>query len=437
MLTSAWTKLRYHAKQNALWYCPKRLVAVPAGRGSGKTELARRRLVRLLPVAKPWPDARYFFAGPTLKHCKELAWEQLQALIPPSWVPEPMPQRNTIMCRFATHEARIVLVGLNDKKRSDIEGFQWDGGVIDESCDIAPGVFGRIVMPALMHRDGWCWRIGVPKRQGIGAAEYRQFFEEAVAGLIPDATGFTWPSGDILPPEAIAILQRTLDPKDFQEQVMACFETAGGGIFYTFDRAYNVRPCEYHADKVLVVSCDFNVDPMAWVVGHRWPERIEWIDEIFLRDTNTQQALDALWGRYGTHESGFEFYGDATSAARKTSAAYSDYQQIANDPRFRGRGRTIHFPSENPPVADRFAATNAMLLNAAGERRMHVDPGCVELIKDLESRYYLPGTREPADPAGTDMGHITDAAGYAVFALFPIRVELETGVPEVTITTGA
>ncbi len=46
------------------------------------------------------------------------------------------------------------------------------------------------------------------------------------------------------------------------------------------------------------------------------------------------------------------------------------------------------------------------------------------MIQDLEVRSYKPGTRAPAD--GPDVGHMSDAMGYAVERLFPVR--LETGV---------
>lgn len=58
---------------------------------------------------------------------------------------------------------------------------------------------------------------------------------------------------------------------------------------------------------------------------------------------------------------------------------------------------------------------------------MFVDPACRWLIADLNMRNYKPGTNEPADATGgqTDIGHITDAMGYAVWHLFPLRLELD------------
>ncbi len=56
---------------------------------------------------------------------------------------------------------------------------------------------------------------------------------------------------------------------------------------------------------------------------------------------------------------------------------------------------------------------------------MFIDPKCVHLIDDLESRYCPPGASYPEDSG--DLGHMTDAMGYAVYILFPLSVGV---VPE-------
>jgi len=424
-LTPAWTQLRPHAGQAALWTCPKRFIAVPAGRGSGKTELAKRHLVRCLADRKPWPDPKYFYAAPTHLQAKRNAWQSLLALIPDDWISGGRFGRNvqyselTVTTIFGS---QLMIVGMDKPHR--LEGCQFDGGVLDESCDYRSGVFDRTVLPMLTHRNGWCWRIGVPKRNGTSAKEYREFFERGISGQDPEAAGYTWPSSDILPSEALRYAKENLDPKDYREQFEASWETAGGRIFYAFDTEYNVRPCQRDARQPIIVGSDFNVDPMAWVLGHKTENRLEWFDEIWLHDTNTQHALDVLVSRYGDHAGGFQFYGDATGRHRESSASRSDYQQILGDPRFIAKGRTVHYLKQNPDPRDRFAACNAMFCNAAGDRRMFVDPRCKRLIDDLNDRHYRPGTREPEDKG--DLGHVTDAMGYACHRLFPIHAALIT-----------
>lgn len=417
MLTEAWTQLRFHPLQAKLWRTKARFVAVPAGRGSGKTELAKRRLVRYLPVIKDHPDPRYFYGAPTSAQAMRIAWQSLIDLTPKEWVSEI--KQGQITTKFGS---TLIVVGLDKPQR--IEGLQWDGCVLDESCDLKPGTFERTVIPMLTHRNGWCWRIGVPKRQGVGAKDFRKFFEESIRSKDVDREGYTWPSSDILSAEQLRWAQENLDAKDFREQFEAIWENAGGLIFYSFSKEMTVKEVQYCPDRPIVVGSDFNVNPMAWVIGHRYDNAIEIFDEIWLRDTNTPAALNTLWGKYGHHAGGWEFYGDAAGRARKTSAAHSDYQLILNDERFRNCGCVCRYPKANPLTSDRFAATNAMLCNAAGQRRLFIHPRCSHLIDDLDNRAYVEGERV-ADDWG-DVGHISDALGYIIWKLFPIRVKLDS-----------
>jgi hypothetical protein len=117
-------------------------------------------------------------------------------------------------------------------------------------------------------------------------------------------------------------------------------------------------------------------------------------------------------------------YGDATGGARKTSAtAGSDYKLIADHPKLKRLGVKLKVPRANPPIVDRLAACNSMLCNAVGLRRMFISPSCTNLIADLQDRYYKPGSRDLGDKG--DLGHVTDAMGYAVHRLFPIKLKTE------------
>lgn len=413
-----WFPLRYHRAQQELFRSTARFVAVPSGRRSGKTELAKRKLVRSLAIIKPWGDPRYFYGAPTEGQAKRLAWRDLISMIPVSWIyGEPHHSELTIETKFGSS---LHIVGLDKPQR--IEGLAWDGCVIDESCDIRVGTFNLSVAPALADRKGWCWRIGVPKRHGVGAGEFKKFCEKADADDDPDEACFAWPSSDIQPPDVLRWYQERMDARDYAEQFNASWQRASGQVFFAYDPEYNERACDFDPDRPLMIGCDFNVDPMAWVIFHDDGEIAEVFDEIWARDTNTRATLDILWAKYGEKtRSSIEFYGDATSRSRKTAAAFSDYQQIAKDERFRRKGATVHFPKANPNVADRFASTNAMFCNASGRRRLFIDPRCEHLRVDIEARGYKPGTKEPDDRG--DIGHPTDALGYPMFMRHPIDTD--------------
>lgn len=401
MLTPAWTTLKPHVLQSRLWRTDKRFVAVAAGRGSGKTELARRRLVRFLPIKKPWSTPLYFYAGPTYGQAKRVAWRALKDLVPKNWVQSISESDMVIRTIFGSE---LHVVGMDKPQR--IEGVQWDGGVIDECSDQKPKVFDLTVRPALSHREGWCWRIGVPKRHGVGALEFRSCFERDSGWDC-----YNWPSADILEPDEIEFARQMLDAKDFAEQYEASWVKSGGMAFHAFDPDKHIRPVAYDETKPIIVGSDFNVDPMAWVLCHQGEGNgLDIFDEIWLRDTNTRKTLDILYARYPEHQGGWHFLGDATGRARKTAATISDYVIIKQDERFQGN---IRYPKANPMIKDRLASCNALMCHD----RLHIDARCTNLILDLEFRS-LDETGNP-DDAG-DQGHITDALGYVIHTMYPV-----------------
>lgn len=438
MLTPAWTPLRPHRQQSLLWRSCARWVDCACGRGSGKTEIARRRLVRYLPVKKAWPNPMYFYAMPTLEHARRVAWEKIKALVPTEWLAGP-PNESRMIIR-TIFGSSLYVMGMDKPMR--IEGDQWDAGITDETSDIKPGAFFKSIVPAMTHKAGaWCWRIGVPKRTGVGAAEYKDFCHRGVK-LADDGANlrdfmnaehqsFSWPSSTVLTEEQLRLAKENMDPRDFDEQFNANWLSSGGLCFYCFvDEQWpdgnlgDPKILQIQPDAPLLIFSDFNVDPMAWVVAQHAPgdkEQLWVLDEVWLRNTSTQQALNELHRRYGEHHGGFHFFGDASSKARKTSATSSDYAQIKADERF--RPKIVIYPDSNPAVMDRIACCNRMFCSAADARRVRVHPRCTWLRKDLQSRAFKPGTSEPDDSG--DIGHITDALGYGIHRMYPITYQFE------------
>lgn len=420
-----WYPLRYHPVQAQLWTSlerGKRFVGAAAGRGSGKTEISRRKLVLKCIERQRVLNPYYFYALPTSPQAKKVAWEHILPMIPKPFIVD----KNITEQRINfTSGAVLYIVGMDKPVR--IEGLQYVGGIVDESCDQKPKSFDLTILPALTHHNGWCWRIGVPKRRGVGAADFKKFCLETAEEY------FTWSSMDILTEEQLSFARGGLDQRDFDEQFGGKWLSTESGIFYAFGDHNIVENIQYDPNRPIIVGSDFNVDPMAWVIGQEFTEPqinslgqtvnvqvLHIFDKVYLRNTNTQHALNNLYERYGDHKAGWVFFGDASSKARKTSASLSDYLQIKNDHRF--ANARIYYPSANPPRADRFASTNRCLQAADGIVRCRIHPRCKELIQDLEERSYKPGTTEPDDY--NDIGHCTDALGYVLHTLWPYSVEL-------------
>lgn len=419
-LTSAWFQLRPHSVQSQLYRSVARFNCVVAGRGSGKSEIERRKVVRYLPVRKPWNDPAYFYCLPTVQQAKRVAWRKIKPLIPQSWIKK---INETEMLIETIFGSTLQVFGMDKPQR--MEGSQYDGGVVDESSDQREDVFDATILPTLSHREGWCDRVGVPKRYGPGAQNFKDFFDKGLKGGDDSnelrIQSFHWTSDGIVPQQELDFAKANLDLRDYRERYLASWEQSTGLIFYCYDDVLNVDStiC-YNPNLPLCIGSDFNVNPMAWAIGHRYDNKLEIFDEVWLRNTSTQDTLNYLHKRYGQHQAGFEFFGDATGRARKTaanSAAQSDYIIIRNDTRF--NRAQVYYPKSNPSLVDRFAACNAMFCNVKGERRLIIHPRCIQLRKDLQQRAYIEGTREPDDSG--DIGHITDALGYIVHRAYPLR----------------
>lgn len=414
-LPDSWFPLRPHEQQYKLWTTNAKFIHVAAGRGSGKTEVTRRRQVRWLPIKQEGVEQPlHGFALPTYSQARRVAWEPILRLIPKRWISK---ISQTEMYVETVFGSRLYVLGLDKPERA--EGVQWTTFVIDESSDQRPGVFDKSILPALSHNCQWCARIGVPKRSGPGAIEFRRAWEEGLEPTDLSSLSLMWPSSDIVDPEIIADAKKRLDPQTFDEQYNASWLTLGGGVFYAYDDTWNVSEgAVYRPGLPVVVGCDFNVNPMSWVLGHFVDGTLMIFDEIYHRDTNTRRTLAHLKARYGGHKSGWFFTGDASGRARRSSADVSDYAQIHA---FDGLSNSrVIFPRVNPSIATRLMTVNSAFLNSNEERRLLVSPRCVHLRRELAGLSYKPGTRE-IDIRG-NVGHLSDGLGYLVMHFLPIRL---------------
>lgn len=411
-------KLRPHKDQSRLYRTRARFPVVVAGRGSGKTLIAKFRLVRRLAErVKTTDEPMYFYGLPTYNQARRVAWKSLLKMIPPEWIlGRPNESGMYIKTKFGSE---LHVLGFDKPQR--FEGNQWAGGVIDECSDQRPKLFDLTVRPALTEHKGSCWRIGVPKRYGIGAEEFKNAWDLGYTNTDPDIESYHWESETVVPPEELERIRATMDERDYNEQYRASWEIAGGAIFHAFSDA-NVQETKFDPSQPIIVGSDFNVNPMCWCLAHVTPNGLHFFDEIFIRNTNTQETLRELYNRYGDHKPGYMFFGDASGRARKTSASESDYIQILNCEHF-SKKETLYLRG-NPSVVNRFASCNALLRNAKGDVRTFIDPKCKRLIADLKHRSYKEGTHEPNDKG--DMGHMSDAFGYIVYRMFPLRIVNET-----------
>jgi hypothetical protein len=388
--TPRWAELRPHPEQLRLWHDRTRFKVVPAGRRSGKTELAKRRLVEHL-FRPTWhgQPGRYFAAAPTHDQAKRIFWEDLKALTPRKSVRLISEGELRIVTKRG---AQLWVLGLEVPER--IEGSPWDGCVIDELANCRPKLWEAHVRPALADRRGWAWLIGVPDMDSPGQMEYENLVRLARSGAESEWNCFAWPSADILPPDEIESARSHLDPLIFEQEYLGKFVIAGGRAFTHFDPAVHVKPTPYDPALGVCWSLDFNIDPMCSGIIQHDRGGVRVIDEMSLPDTDTDSACDAFLQRAG--ERGWNLrniavYGDGTGWARDSTSGKSDWAIVRR--RLHNLSPRLKVPRANPAVKDTINAVRAMLRAADGSIRLAIDPRCARLIQDLRSAVW-PGSLE-------------------------------------------
>ena len=396
MTQPRWNKLDYHKIQQQLLADDKRFKVVPAGRRSGKTELAKRKLVLSLIEPKQWKDPKYFAAAPTFNQAKRIYWQDLKDLVPKAWVKS---ISETDLCIKTIFGSELWVLGMDKPER--IEGTPWDGGILDEYANMKPTVWSENVRPALSDRQGWCWLIGVPE----GLNHYYDIVQDVESGKLDDWGSYTWPSADILPASEIESAKRELDEKTFRQEYEASFEDATGQVYYPYDvKTHLDDKLELHKGLPLLLCVDFNVDPCVWEVAQYDGKQVNVLDEICLRNTNTPDMAKEYLRRYPNHKT--IVYGDSAGSSRSTTGD-SDYiimrQMGLTDQRIK---------RANPKVKDRVNSVNSMLQNASGDVRIKHTSKCKMLEKDFQKVTWK--ENGDIDKRDKERTHSSDALGYYI-----------------------
>lgn len=425
VLTPRWTPLIAHPEQVKLMQSSARFIVVPAGRRSGKTERAKRKLVRTaLMAASKFADPRYFAAAPTRDQAKRLYWDDLKKMIPRDFMME-RPRESELLIKLV-NGASIQVIGMDKPER--IEGSPWDGGILDEFANMKKKAWEENVMPALADRRGWCWLIGVPE----GRNHYYDIYQEAVEDTSGLMAGFTWKSADILPPEELALYKSKMDELTFQQEFEASFVNFQGRVYYPFDRSIHCsNKIEYNPALPLILCFDFNVSPGVCAICQEFPELPNGVpgtgvvDEVYIpRNSNTQAVCRKILSTYGTKHKGLVYcYGDATGGnAGSAKLMGSDWDIIRRELRPAWpENLRIMVPSSNGPERSRVNAVNTRLLTVGVARLMINGSKAPNLVKDFEGVKCLEGGSGEIDKDDDEtLTHISDAIGYYIVQKFPI-----------------
>jgi len=436
----------YHPEQQRYYNSEARFNAVCAGRRSGKSVLARARLVRRALNAhvthRHVADYTAVICAPTRDQVKRLHWNKLKLLLPAGLRPDTSEGELRVQL---VNGATIRCLGMDKPERA--EGEAIDDALLDEIADMKEEAWIQSVRPSLgtRNRPGRCEFVGKPR----GRNHWWRIWTEAAEKAGWDQ--FHWNSEEILPREEIESFKQDLDPISYDQEVRANFVNFSGRAYYAyFEEVHQAHRLFYQPSKPLDLTFDFNVEPgtagisqeqhwetkeifdRVWLAGEWVQPYIQGrftalLDEVWIgQNSNTLAVCREIAKKWGPRHKGLvRLYGDATGSARKTSATQgSDWDIIVRElskvPGWRIRKEV---PSANPYERDRVNAVNTRLMTSDGRVRIMLDAEkCPKHALDFAAVTCKPdGSGEIDKKIDTSLTHPSDGFGYKVWRIAPIR----------------
>lgn len=414
-----WYPLKDHPVQLALAQAVPnglRFPLVPAGRRSGKTERFKRFLTKM---AAKVPGI-YFAAAPTHDQAKKIFWDDLKAFTL-SCLHKRRPSESDRII-FLDNGSEIHVIGLDKPQR--IEGIPWHGGGIDEFADIKADAWEANILPALNTVNptrpdyrAWCWLLGVPD----GLNHYYKLCSKAELGQDPSFKVFHWKSAEILPPDVMEAMKRSMSAKQFKQEFEASFETAGGRIYEDYSTTnYTTAVIEPH--EQLLWMHDQNFTPLSSAIGVRRGDSLYLLDEIVLTSAVSRQSALEFVEKYKDHQNkDVRIFGDPAGQAGEKHGHASDYTEIEGVLKQHGWRFKREVKKAHPAIKDRQNAVRAKIKTASGDVSLYVNPTTAPWCHEGLATVQLQEGSTFQEDQRNQYQHITTAIGYCVDMLWPIK----------------
>lgn len=207
----------------------------------------------------------------------------------------------------------------------------------------------------------------------------------------------------------------------------------GQPAYPPFDSEFHWTPNvpEFDPGQPLVLTCDFNVAPMCWVIGQKrtgpaGPEA-HVIDAISLEVATTDSACSELIEKFPHVPAGWEVYGDSSGRNRSVQNHKSNYSIIQE--RLTATGPVkLRVPTDNPHVSERLSAVNRLLKSASGKTRLWIRKWAP--FRECPTRAVVRSLQRSKVPSGKEglekkahetVTHAGDALGYWIAAEWPVQ----------------
>lgn len=201
-------------------------------RRAGKTVFAVNEMIDQglrLYTSKKLLRPRYAYIAPTYGQAKRVAWDLLKAhciKLPNVTFNEQELRADVSLFNDPSNCLRFQLLGAENP--DSIRGIYLDGAIIDEPANVHPSLWGTIVRPTLLDRNGWAIFIGTP----AGKNAFYDLYQEA----LKDPQWFTAihkaSETGIIDARELEAMRRQMGDDTFEQEMECSWSATNKGSYY-------------------------------------------------------------------------------------------------------------------------------------------------------------------------------------------------------------
>lgn len=262
-------------------------------RRAGKTVACVNDLVlRSLYTKKK--NARYSYIAPTFTQAKDIAWQYLKDAVAGIAVAVRESELRVIL----PNNAWITLYGSDNPDR--LRGIYNDGIIVDEYGDCRPNLWGEILLPTLLDRDGWAVFIGTSKGKNHFYRTYeraRRSPEWYVMRLSAEESG-------ILSEKQLSAIKAESTKEEYEQEMLCSFTAAVRGTYYadliaSLEQKGNIKPQRlYDPNQKVCVASDLGfADSTAFWFWQPRPDGLAVFDYFESQGKSLAYYFDLLDGK--------------------------------------------------------------------------------------------------------------------------------------------
>lgn len=389
-----------HFNQQKILNGAKRFNTVKCGRRFGKTILTEELSIQ--PALDGFPIGYW---TPTYKDVSKV-WDEIKFIL------QPVTKRKDEQVK----QIHLITGGSIDfwslDEPNNGRGFAYKRAIIDE-CEKARHfqyAWEKVIRATLADMKGDAWFLSTPK---FGQSYFKTICKNYQK--FDDWSNWVFSSYDnpYIDKSEIDAARTQLDELTFNCEYLAeDVDIVGKPFAYAFSESKHVGSCEFNGDKEVLLSFDFNVSPSTAVAAQLYEDRIEFITEFTIDNSNTYEMCDQIHATFP--HAVFLVTGDATGRNRSALAQGNINHYDIIKQKLGLVDTQIQSPTVNPHVEDRRVLMNSILQNF---KVVFDKDNCPLTIRDMKYVEYEDGKIQKDRSSDIKKSDHMDATGY-LFSTF-------------------